>query len=219
MSSKAGSSGGDRAAGPAARPLGNAGHIKGAAFREFLRWFESTRGVDALREAANRLSPSERGLLMPERPVLGVLVSTWYPARTVHRLLDELSAGLSAGQRNELARDGARAVIEATLSGIYRTLFELLATPERYARFAGRLWSAYYDAGSFTVVNRATHEAECTIAHWPTHHPLICDLNWYAARYIYEAMGCRGVQVARERCVSAGDRDCFFRTRWVNRVG
>ena len=56
--------------------------------------------------------------------------------------------------------------------------------------------------------------AICTITDWHTHHALICDLNKAAARRIYEAMKCQEVTVRRAACVSSGNRECRFVSRW-----
>jgi hypothetical protein len=193
------------------------GSIKGAAFREFLEFCERRFGADWVRTGVARLPSSDQVLLAPGRPALGLLSSTWYPAGLVHRLLDALVVDLGPAARKTLVVDGARAVMDATLRGVYRTFFALVATPERYARFAGKLWGAYYDSGQFVVQQVTATEADCTIRGWTAHHDLICDLNWQAARCIYEEMGCEGVEVDRLSCVGRGDPFCRFRTRWRRR--
>jgi hypothetical protein len=188
------------------------GRIKGAAFREFVRWYGETRGATALRDAATGAGVGE--LLEQDHPALGVVPSIWYEADVVHRLLDAMTAGLSGTELRELADDGSAAVMRQTLRGVYRVLFNWMANPVRYARYGPRLWDAYYDSGVFSIQMPSDRCAISRIRDWETHHPFICELNRGAARAIYSAMGCRGVRVERQACVARGDSECRFSTTW-----
>lgn len=191
------------------------GRIKGAAFREFLIWYGRTRGDDALVRAATGIEPKWRALLDESRPGLGVLASDWYPAGAVHALLDRMVASENQHERVRLAEDGARAVMSRTLRGLYRTLFDWIATPARYARFGPKLWNAYYDTGSFRIEMPTPNSAVCTISGWTSHHAFICDLNRGAALSIYENMGCHDVTVERVACVGSGAPHCRFVSKWT----
>ena len=65
-------------------------HIKGAAFREFLQWYAEQQGLGRLVEHVEALPEADRGEFEAGAPALGVTASRWYPASTVHRLLDEI---------------------------------------------------------------------------------------------------------------------------------
>jgi hypothetical protein len=135
---------------------------------------------------------------------------------TVHALVDRMLEGVGVENRRTMATDAARHVMRATLHGVYRVLFEWIATPSRYARFASRLWASYYDSGEFNVVlDDSGLTAVCSVAGWKAHHPFMCELNLAAATEIYSAMGCRDVRTVRNRCVDDGDADCCFTTRWA----
>ena len=188
------------------------GRIKGAAFREFVRWYGEARGAPALRDAAERGRVT--ALLDPDHPALGVVPSIWYEAEVVHRLLDAMTAGLSGTELRELADDGSAAVMRQTLRGVYRVLFNWMANPARYAKYGPRLWDAYYDSGVFSIQMASDRCAISRIRDWETHHPFICELNRGAARAIYGAMGCRGVRVERQACIDRGDAECRFCTTW-----
>jgi hypothetical protein len=190
-------------------------HIKGAAFREFLRWYAEQQGSERLIEHLEALPETDRAEFDPSAPALGVTDSRWYPASTVHRLLDEVMRGRSASEVRALATEGARAVMETTLRGIYRVLFSWMANPERYARHAHRLWDVYYDSGVFEVTPQPDGRSAVSIVRdWRAHHPVICELNRGAAIAIYEAMGCSDVECLRTSCVEEGDEECRFVTRW-----
>jgi len=183
-------------------------NIKGAAFREFVRWYAKgapDRVADAAKRSALRLDN--------HKDSLGILTGTWYPAVEVHHFLDILLAGISPAHRSELARTGARVTIERTLSGFYKLLFSAMATPERYARNAQRLFSAYYDQGTIRVMS-GRGEAVSRTTDWAAHHPFICEMHRHAAGFIYEAMGCVGVVTMRLECVATGGSACSVRTSW-----
>jgi len=165
--------------------------------------------VAAFAAAGDRVQdPLER-----DSPLLGVLANAWYSSSTVHALLDELTRGLGPEERVKLADRASEAVMAATLHGIYKALFRLMATPERYAKYAPRLWTTYYDSGTVTIV-LSGNRAESTIRHWSAHHPFMCELNRGAARAIYRAMGCKNVHVERIACVESGAPECRFATTW-----
>ncbi len=194
-------------------PVSNAGSIKGAAVREFVRWYAEQEGPEHLRELVARMPAEHRASLDPGTPALGLLANTWYDAELVHALLDAMVQDMDAAQREALARGGAEAVMAATLRGLYKVLFSWMASPSRYAKFSPKLWASYYDCGDF-VVESSPGEAVCTIRNWSTHHSVICDLNREAARQIYLAMGCGGVNTVRTHCVAEGHDHCRFVTTW-----
>jgi len=193
------------------------GRIKGASFREFLSFYVVRNGEAALRSAADGIDPEWRALLDPDRPLLGVLASEWYPAVLVHALLDALTGHLSADARAELAAASARHIMNRMLRGVYKTLFQLMATPARYQRFGPKLWDAYYDSGTFRIEMPNDTTAVCMISDWDAHHPFICDLNCAAAVPVYEMMGCKAARVLRTECVSQGSSRCEFVTNWTGR--
>lgn len=193
------------------------GRIKGAAFREFLIFYAERNGDAALADGANGVASEWRASLDPKRAALGVLASEWYPAPLVHELLDALTRGLSRDDRAALAADASRAIMNRMLRGIYKTLFQLMATPARYQRFGPKLWDAYYDSGTFRIDMPDDKTAICMVTKWDAHHPFICDLNCAAAVPVYEMMGCKAVRVIRTECVSLGSQRCEFVTNWSSR--
>jgi hypothetical protein len=198
-----------------AKPAGGLGRIKGAAIREFVIYCRATLGAEAVAAHVRALPPRFAVELVADDAALGVLTSQWYPAELVHALLDEIARGKSEAALRELAIGGSAAVMRATLRGLYRVLFEWMATPERYARYAPKLWDSYYDSGETKVeLIPGGMGATSTIRNWRSHHPLICDLNRGAGVEIYAAMGCIAPQVESARCVSRGDPECRFIARW-----
>jgi hypothetical protein len=191
------------------------GRIKGAAFREFVAYYRATYGAELLAAHVRAMPPRLAQDLDAADPALGVLTSQWYEAKVVHALLDEIARDKNEAALRELAIGASSAVMRATLRGLYRVLFEWMATPERYARYAPKLWGSYYDSGEVTVALLPDGMGSTSVVRkWGSHHPLICELNRGAAVQIFTAMGCQGAECERVRCVSRGDADCYFVTRW-----
>lgn len=192
------------------------GRIKGAAFREFVAWCEGELGQARLVAVARELPPGVRHELALDlgRDSLGILSSRWYDAAAMHALVEVIFMEIDAGARQDATERAADAVMRSTLRGVYRILFEWLATPERYARFADRLWRSYYDSGEMRVELVRSTAAACTIRGWRAHHPRLCELNRAAASAIYRAMGCTDVTTRREACIDEGADACRFVTTW-----
>jgi hypothetical protein len=188
--------------------------IKGAAVREFLRWYLEKLGPAAFAAARSKMPASLRTHFDLDGELLGVVSSVWYPAPAVHALLDVLLAGVSASERTRLAREGARAVLRVTLSGIYAGVFRLMMTPDRYARYSQRLWERFYDTGTMTKEVLSPRHHRTVISDWGAHHPFICELHTWSSEHIYTAMGCRNAVVERLGCVAEGADACSFDIRW-----
>jgi len=188
--------------------------IKGVAFKEFLSWFIRQNGPSQINQVIATMPADMAKFFNTDNESLGVLPSVWYPAPVVHRLLDGLTANTSRAQRESLARQGSREVMNVTLRGIYKRLMSMLLTPQLYARFAGKIWRSYYDTGVFEVVIENDNTANCTVADWAAHHEMMCNMNIEAASAIYEAMGKHNVRTERPECVGRGDPLCRFITTW-----
>lgn len=188
--------------------------IKGAAFREFVLWYERTYGADDLAGAIARVPREDRGGLRSGIPGLGVLASSWYPAAVANRLLDAVSAQHDEDTLARIARDGSRAIVDVMLYGIYRFLFERVSTPARYARHIGRLWRQLHTTGERQIRLTSSTQADSTIADWPAHHPLMCLITMETMGAVFEAMRCREVVVVRTACVSQHGPLCRATIRW-----
>jgi hypothetical protein len=189
--------------------------IKGAGIQPFLAWYEQRWGRARLLQAAEGIPASFRGNFHFEADLLGVLPSLWYPAPAIHALLDRILAGHSEAERALIAREGARAIIDATLKGVYRWLFEKMMSVDRYGRSAQSLFSRYYEPGTMTKLPTGAAGHLSIVTGWAGHHPLLCDFLVHTAEYVYGALGCRDVQVRRTSCVAAGAADCRFEITWA----
>jgi hypothetical protein len=190
-------------------------HIKGACLIEALSWLEKNRGRERL-EAALRLMPAGgRNDVDLARASFGILSSEWYPAANTHSVLDAMTAGMDPGARARMAREMAKAVMDGTLKGVYGIMFSMMATPERYARHAPRLWGKYYDEGEVRLRLSTPKSMTATVSDWQGHHPFLCEVVRFARVAALEAMGCRAVQ-SELRCKTAvGGDDCVTELRWA----
>jgi len=191
------------------------GRIKGAAFREFLVWYEIRFRGPTLARAIDAIPRRFRARLDLDASAFGVQRSAWYPATLVHALVDGLLADLSPEERSEVARESDQFITEQTICGSLRTLFELIATPERCARHAQRMWRACYETGTSTVTRISPTCHERRVQGWAEHHPFICNMHAAAAVVLYRAMGCSSPRVERTACISDGMTECTSRITWL----
>lgn len=192
--------------------------IKGAAFREFVLWYEGAHGSESLHRVLRALSKEERQGLRPDAPGLGILASGWYAAPLAHVLLDAVCEGRGEEERRGIARDGSRAVLGTMLDGVYRFLFERVSTPERYSKHIDRLWRQLHSTGTRRIALVGPNEADSTIEDWPGHHPLLCLITMETMAAVFEVMRCRDVRLERVACISSGDPACRARLQWKDPI-
>lgn len=101
-------------------------HLKGSALAEFIRWYEHEHGRDVLAAQVSIL-PGDMRIrlgLDPAKESLGILASRWYDTDAICALLDAIVADASPEEREQMARHAAHAVMQRTLRGVYRMLFQ-----------------------------------------------------------------------------------------------
>jgi len=195
-------------------PEGEGPQIKGAALLEALNWLEREHGRARVEAALARLSSASRARIDATRRSFGILASDWYPAENTHIVLGFLTEGLSSAEREQTARRLAKAIMEGTLHGVYGMLFNLMATPERYARHVSRLWSKFYDCGRVVAVLPTPSSMVATVSEWTSHDPFLCLTVQFARVAALEAMGCRNVR-SELRCKDdVGGDACTTRITW-----
>jgi hypothetical protein len=190
------------------------GRIKGSGIQPFLVWYAATWGEERIAEIGRRIPPAHLKHLRLDEPLFGVLPSAWYPAAPIHALLDAIQAIHTREERALIVRDGARAIIDSTLTGVYRWLFEKMMTTERYASSAQRLFSRYYEPGTMSKVRLGETGHLTVVTGWGAHHPMLCEFIIHTAEYVYGAMGCKNFQARRITCVLDGSPDCRFEMTW-----
>ena len=188
--------------------------IKGSVVHEFLRWFErQPDGAATLKRIGASLSPEDRALVDVTAPGLGLLASQWYPSTLVNVILDGVALGLTRVEQRALAREACRAVVPKLVRGMYRVMFDGIATPALYARFVPRLWTQLHTTGSRTMTV-AGSTADSVVSNWAGHHPLLCDVVIETMGELFRLMVHRPVTVERLECVSEGGAVCRSTLRW-----
>ena len=177
-------------------------------------WYAQHRDALRLDRALEACRPRCEDLFQPGVPGYGVQRRHWYPAEAVHGLLDELLEGVSDSEMRRMAEPAAQSIMRANLTGVYQFAFSVIATPERFATHAQRLWGVHYASGE--LVYTATDERSYDIHYrgWRGHHRAICWLNMASAIPIFEFMGCEGVSWDRHACVSDGHDECRSSVTW-----
>jgi len=201
---------------PAASALASA-RVKGAHVRAFLIWYTAQGGQERSARLLEHVAPEHRPLFDAACPDLGVLDATWYPATAIHGILDGVLNGLTMAEEEALARQAATVMMQTTLRGVYRWLFEKMMTPERYMRNVQVLFSRYHDTGVITKIEVTPNTHMTVVRDWAGHHRYICELLFQASIVTYEAMGCREVVGNRLKCVSAGASECAYTITWKDR--
>jgi hypothetical protein len=188
--------------------------IKGLAFREFVRWYNTEHGPHVLQESAGTLPVELRAQLDLSRPDFGILAGSWYPVLMATSFLEAITRGLATDARTRVLREVTDNALGNMLSGVYRSLFEKLVTPERHARYAQNIFRTFYNTG--TVVGRVLEpgRAEQTVSDWTGHHPLLCELSVLSLATFHRAMKLSNVNVTRTSCIATGAPSCHFVIRW-----
>jgi hypothetical protein len=199
----------------AATSVANA-HIKGSLLKPFFLWYTAEGGQERTARLLDHMPPALLPLFDPRSPDIGILDATWYPAQAVHVLCDALLVDRTPLQRTQLAQASARVSMTATLKGVYRWLFDVIMTPQRYADRAQMLFSRFFDTGVIAKTETAPNTHLTVIRGWASHHPHLCELVLHSSVAVYEAMGCRHVVSKRLGCVSDGAAECSYTVTWTD---
>ncbi len=187
--------------------------IKGSVMRELALWHERHKGTEATVALTVGLPPDLARLVDVRRPALGLLASTWYPAALAHYLCDRAIDGTTDEGRS-IARESNRDIVPRMIHGIYKVLYQSMASPELYAKHVDRQWKKLHTTGERGFVIRAEGQALSTIRNWEGHHPLLCWMMIYTMASLFEAMRFQDVTVERLSCVAHGGEECATVLRW-----
>jgi hypothetical protein len=181
--------------------------IKGSMMRELLLWHDRRFGHDETVQLAQDLPPEARALIDTTQPALGILSASWYPMSVTHPMMSRV-AERGGNEGRDFAMQANREVVPRMIRGIYRTMFDVAATPELYAKHVGRLWRRLHTTGERSMDLRAPGEALSRVDRWTGHHPLACWLTIYTMAFVFEAMGFKHWTVERLTCASHGADRC-----------
>ena len=125
-----------------------------------------------------------------------------------------MTRGLSPAEQTEMARAASAYSVRLAVRGLFKLAFQLMGTPERYAKYIQRFWSQLHDTGRRRVDIVGPGVAISLIEDWPGHHPFLCEVTTETMAAIFREMGCDDVEVTRIECVSYGDPRCQSMLRW-----
>jgi serine/threonine-protein kinase len=191
------------------------GRIKGTAIRAGLTWYGATFGPGALRSVYERASSELRAVLRLEDASFGIIASAWYSVPAIGELLELLEK--VSGTEDEGAYRSAlsAAIARDNVSGVYRSLFRLIATPPLLEANIQRVWRTYLDDGVARGVAPKLGELALHIGEWEFHHPKVCETVGYFAQHALREVGYRAAVVDRVACVTEGASECVFETLYL----
>jgi hypothetical protein len=187
--------------------IGDEPCVKGAVLREMLIWYVTRFGRVGADRIFRSIPTQHAKALTKSEPAFGILSSNWYPMSLVKPMLDGACEGVSDEGR-AFAREANAAVVPRMIRGVYKVLFDMAATPDRYARHIQPMWRRLHTTGERSMVIRSPGEALSVVENWPGHHPMLCWMIIYTMAYVFEAMGYKSWEVDRIACVTHGAARC-----------
>jgi hypothetical protein len=181
--------------------------VKGAVLRETMIWYVTRFGRVEADRIFRAIPPERARVLHRVEPAFGIRASTWYPMSLLCPMLDAVTQG-TLDEGRSLAREANAAVVPRMIRGLYKVLFDAVATPTRYVRQVPHYWRRLHTTGQRSMVLRSPGEAVSVIEDWPGHHPLLCWTVIYTMAFLFEAMGYKTWEVDRVACVAHGGRRC-----------
>jgi hypothetical protein len=201
---------------PPAQGPARSGRIKGSVLHAALQWYAEAYGPDELRERVLPLRGQAAGdCLDVDAALLGTKAGVWYPAATIHALLELLPRSPAPDDVEAFARDVAAFAFERMSTGLHKMAFRMFIGPSSYPKHVQKLWSLNYDDGEVTVEVLGPGHHRATIRGWGSYHPLLFQIQNHYKRPVYELMGCSDVRFEVERDLGRGDPECVVHNRFV----
>lgn len=164
--------------------------VKGLSFRSVLLWYASDKGHDELVRRTREFHPWVADALAIDEPACGVIVNRWYRADVVAALADTITRDVSPREFERIAQGCSEWVARDTIRGLYRVLFDWVATPNRFVKYGARVWANYYDHGSFILHAKGERSIEAVVTDWAAYHPFVFALTRKVVCMMFDNMGC-----------------------------
>ena len=195
---------------------GDPGHVKGLVVRQFLSWYVGREGEAAAQAMLERMPAAEREQIdLRQKKGFGILPTRWYSANFVNAMLDAAIEPFDPSTLTSLADEAAVVIINSSISGIYKALFRMVATPDRLIKYQQLLWNQHYDSGVVSTEKLSETSHRTVIRDWRGHHHFSCRLNSGATAPIYGNMGIGDIRLQRHACISRGDDACVNVISWT----
>jgi serine/threonine protein kinase len=203
--------------GPSRPPSGarSLGRVKGTAVRAGLTWYASMYGASVLARVGALASPELHATLRLQDPEFGIMPSGWYDTRVIGELLELLDRAAVPSDSDALFVRLAQAIAHDNVTGVYRSLFRLVASPAMLEAHAQRVWRTYIDEGTLTVHVPTRGSFEAQVVGWSRHNVAVCRFLRPLIEQLLRSVGYTALVVDRTRCLADGDPCCAFEGSWV----
>ena len=137
----------------------------------------------------------------------------------MHVLAEDIFGADESPARRELTRACGLYVFDKQLNGLQRALLSLMMSPKRYVKHASKAWLHNFNDGDLHFEMGFDEDPmwhRCTYTNWSAHHPVICQMMMQGKRVIYEAMGCKTVEIEVQSCDPDGF-GCTSTVRWTGK--
>ena len=184
--------------------------VKGVAVRAGLHWVSSAYGLSAVQMVHDRASAALRAVIVPGLSSFGILSSGWYSLLLIGELLDGIVEATAPTNVDLHYRRMAAAVAHDNVTGVYRALLRLVATPSLLKAHGPRVWRNYYSHGTIEVSTERPGELTIAVRDAPVHHDAMCRMTGLVVERILGEVGYRNATLGRVRCIGRGSEECAF---------
>ncbi len=191
------------------------GRVKGTALRAGVAWFADAYGEPGMARVLELASPALAQRLRKDDPAFGIIASGWYETALVGELLALIERVASPADPVAFGEKVAEAIARDNVTGVYRALFRLVASPPLLEANAQRVWRTYIDEGTLGVSLKGPGAFEARVRGWAHHDPQVCRMIRAMIESTLRAVGYPGLVVERTECVGDGDAQCAFEGHWL----
>lgn len=181
--------------------------VKGTALHSTVRFIQEKYGPEGLEKATSALPEAERTAIRN-----GVLVSSWYPFKTLIGLMRGAQA-VDGGKTADLFQQMGRASADFSLNTVYKIFFRV-GSPQFIISRAAVVYTSYYSVGELKVPVSEKGRAAAELHGFPEATPEFCSrlLGWM--QRTLELTGAENVVTTHTKCVTRGDSTCRWDGTW-----
>ena len=189
--------------------------VKGVAVRAGLHWVSAHYGLGAVQAVHDQGSEALRRIIVPGLSSFGILSTGWYGVLVIGELLDVIVQATGPANVEAHFRRMASAVAHDNVTGVYKALFRLVATPALLTAHGGRVWRSYFSHGTIDVTSAREGELTLAIRDAGVHHATMCLMTSLVVERILVEVGYKGATLGRRRCTGRGDMECAFQIDYL----
>ena len=189
--------------------------VKGITILGLVKLLKKRTDQEDMQRVLDDLGETDRQVL-DER----ILVSSWYPYRVFHNLLESMDRVLGNGD-GKMAYEIGRLAAERDLTTIYRSILSFLSTGF-ITKKALAAWRNYYSSGGLELVQDETEKTETgtkrimsfKLSDFRTMSQVHCmNILGWCEKFV-ELLGATDIEVEETSCIHKGGDYCEFRLSW-----